>query len=135
MVIPHLQRTHDCKMQSVQKTYVASTTLMLKAVSKLTKLLSKHNNVDHDIKAPSRYLNMNNPSPILQQNPTTHIYTDASSYGWGASCNSETCGGQLSTTERKLHINILELKAALFGLESFCKEASNQHILIYIDNK
>ena len=28
---------------------------------------------------------MNSHSPILQGNPTTHIYTDASSYGWGAS--------------------------------------------------
>ena len=38
-VIPRLQRTHDCKVQSIQKSYVVSTTLMLKAVSKLTKLL------------------------------------------------------------------------------------------------
>ena len=47
---------------------------------------------------------MNSHSPILQGNRTTHIYTDASSYGWGASCNSETCGGQFSTAEKELHI-------------------------------
>ena len=67
------------------------------------------------------------------QNPNTHICTDASSYGWGASCNSETCGGHFSTTEKELHKNILELKAALFGMKSFYKEATNQHILIHID--
>ena len=39
-------------MQSIEKTYVASTTLMLKAASELTKLLPKHNNVNLDIKAP-----------------------------------------------------------------------------------
>ena len=77
---------------------------------------------------------MNSLLLILQQNTITHIYTNASSYGWSTSCNSETCGGQLSTTERELHINIVELKAALFGLKSFYKKASNQHILIHIDN-
>ena len=29
---------------------------------------------------------------------------------------------------------MLELKAALFGMKSFYKEGSNQHILIHIDN-
>ena len=77
---------------------------------------------------------MNSHSLILQRNPTTHIYTDASSYGWGASCNSEKCGGQFSTAEKKLHINILELKTVFFRMKSFYKEASNQHILIHIDN-
>ena len=48
-VIPRLQRTHDWKMQSIQKTYVASAALMLKAASKLTKILPKHNNVNLDI--------------------------------------------------------------------------------------
>ena len=52
MVILRFQRTHDCKMQSIQKTYVASTTLMFKAASELTKLLPKHNKVNLDIKTP-----------------------------------------------------------------------------------
>ena len=77
---------------------------------------------------------VNSHSPIIQGNPTTHIYTDASSYGWGGSCNSETCRGQFSTTEKELHTNILELKAALFGMKSFYKKASHQHVLIHIDN-
>ena len=49
-IIPRLQHTHDCEMQSIQGTYVASTTLMLKAASILTKLLPKHNNAILDIK-------------------------------------------------------------------------------------
>ena len=72
---------------------------------------------------------MNSHSPIIQGDTPTHIYyTDASSYGWGASCNSETFGGQFSTTDKELHINLLELKAALCGMKSFYKEGSNQHI-------
>ena len=31
MVIPWLQHAHDCKMQHIQKTYNASTSLMLEA--------------------------------------------------------------------------------------------------------
>ena len=49
-IIPRVQHTHDCKMQSIQETYVASTTLMLNAASILTKLLPKHNNAILDIK-------------------------------------------------------------------------------------
>ena len=50
LVIPWLQCTHDSKMQSIQKSYVASTTLMFKAASKLTKLLPKQDNDNVDIK-------------------------------------------------------------------------------------
>ena len=39
-------------MQSIQKTYVVSTTLMPKASWELTKLLPKHNNTHHVIKTP-----------------------------------------------------------------------------------
>ena len=71
---------------------------------------------------------------IIQENRTTHICSDASLYGWSASCNSEKCGGQFSTNEKELHTNVLELKAALFGMKPFYSEASDQHILIQIDN-
>ena len=40
---------------------------------------------------------MNSHSPIIQELPTTYIYTDASPYGWGVSCNFEKCRGQFST--------------------------------------
>ena len=53
---------------------------------------------------------MNSHSSNIRENPTTHIYTDVSSYRWGASCNSETCGDQFTTTEKELHINVLELE-------------------------
>ena len=53
LVIPKIQRKHDCKIQTIQKTYVASTTLMLKADSEFTKLLPVHNNDPNlDIKTP-----------------------------------------------------------------------------------
>ena len=62
---------------------------------------------------------INSLSQIIQGNPTTHIHTDASWYGWGISCNSETCGGQYSIAEQEIHKNILQLKTACFGMKSF----------------
>ena len=43
-------------------------------------------------------------------------------------------GGQFNLEEQELHINILELKAALFGLQSLCKNTYNCHILVKVDN-
>ena len=54
-VIHHLYHAHDCKIWSIKKTYVAVTTLMLKADSELTKLLPKHNNANLDIKTTYHY--------------------------------------------------------------------------------
>ena len=76
----------------------------------------------------------NSESPILRDNPTHTLSTDASLLGWGASFENESTGGQFNLEECKLHINVLELKAVLFGLQSFCYSFSNSHILLKIDN-
>ena len=73
-------------------------------------------------------------SPILRDNPTIELYADASSYGWGESLGSISSGGQFKTDEQKLHINILELKAVLFGLRALCRNIEGSHILLHIDN-
>ena len=55
-------------------------------------------------------------APIVRENPSVIISTDTSSLGWGASLGQNKTGGQFSTEENQQHINILELKAAGFGL-------------------
>ena len=45
---------------------------------------------------------------------------------------SKKIRGQFSTTDKKIHINILELETSLFGMKSFYKKATGQHILIHI---
>ena len=57
---------------------------------------------------------LNSHSAIIHERSTTHIYTNASSYGWAVSCSFEKCRGQFSITEKEIDINTLELKAALF---------------------
>ena len=53
------------------------------------------------------------------------IYSDASLKGWGAAFGSQKTGRNWSCTEATSHINILELKAALFALESFRSQLSH----------
>ncbi|KAK6054839.1 reverse transcriptase [Cooperia oncophora] len=57
--------------------------------------------------------------PFTHFSPDTSIVTDASKRGWGAVCNGRRTGGRWSEQEATCHINVLELLAALFGLQSF----------------
>lgn len=62
------------------------------------------------------------------------IYSDASRTGWGAYCNGKKSYGFWTEDERRLHINELELKAALFGLKIFANNFYDCEILLRIDN-
>ena len=61
------------------------------------------------------------------------LTTDASNYGWGATCNGQMAGG-LWTNEDELHINWKKLKAVFLGLKTFCLDKSNLIIRLEIDN-
>ena len=76
----------------------------------------------------------NFPKPITQRDVDFEMYTDASLSGFGVSCNDKKTGGLWSEEEKKLHINMLELLAVKFGLDSFCKQETNKHIKIFTDN-
>lgn len=62
------------------------------------------------------------------------ICSDASLKGWGACAENETAHGFWSETEKKEHINYLELLAAFFGLKCFAEDKANCDILLRIDN-
>lgn len=62
------------------------------------------------------------------------IYSDASTTGWGATLGNKTAHGLWDARESKMHINFLEIKAALLGLMCFAKRWSNKQILLRIDN-
>ena len=65
-----------------------------------------------------------------------HINRCCQKGGWGASCNKHKTQGWWTQEEASLHINILELKAALFALKSFAKvyQMTNAHVRLKIDN-
>lgn len=62
------------------------------------------------------------------------IYSDASTTGWGVVCNNQTANGHWSRSQLTLHINTLELLAALYGLKIFARNLINCNILLRIDN-
>ena len=67
-------------------------------------------------------------------NPDLVITTDASLIGWGAVSGNESIGGKWNEIEVNNHINVLEMKAVMLALKSFCKDLQNSHILIRSDN-
>ena len=48
--------------------------------------------------------------------------------GWGAACGNIKTNGKWSATERQLHINVLELKGAMLGIQSLLKSQSSKII-------
>ena len=72
---------------------------------------------------------------IMHAEPSLIIESDASKEGWGATVkNGIPTGGRWTREESVLHINVLELIAAFFGLKCFCSEMKNQHIRLLLDN-
>ena len=71
---------------------------------------------------------------LVVNKPDLTLTTDASLIGWGAVLNEKQTGGQWSAKEQLSHINYLEMKAVLLGLQSLCPTALNTHICIQSDN-
>ncbi|KAJ8030151.1 hypothetical protein HOLleu_26478 [Holothuria leucospilota] len=62
---------------------------------------------------------------------------DASTLGWGAvlrSGNQSMANDRWSRSQRKFHVNVLELLAIYFGLKALCKALRGQHVGIRSDN-
>ena len=58
---------------------------------------------------------------ITKGEPVIEISSDASSFGWGALCNSIRTGGAFNLDKMKYHINAKELLAAKFFLKTRVK--------------
>ena len=71
---------------------------------------------------------------ITVPNSSVEIKTDASLNGWGAVMGSNSTGGLFSDEETQNHINVLELKAILFGLKCLACRIQLAHIKIICDN-
>ena len=73
----------------------------------------------------------NSYNDIFKGSPEAVLTTDASLTGWGAVTEAQSCGGLFSEEESSgVHINILELKAVLFGLKSLLSYTTNCHIKV-----
>lgn len=75
-----------------------------------------------------------NGKDVRPENISVYLETDASNSGWGANLNGKTTGGRWLESESAQHINILEIRAVKFALQSLCQNLSNIHICIRSDN-
>ena len=76
------------------------------------------------------------PQPILPLIPSSVLKCDSSLLGWGSILDDTTStGGRWSSSESVNHINYLELKAILMGLQSLCGEMNSTSIKVLSDNQ
>ena len=66
--------------------------------------------------------------------PDLHLYSDASSSGWGAYLLDQNVSGVWSAQEKLLHINLLEMKALFLGLQAFQEVVAGHHVTAMCDN-
>ena len=58
-------------------------------------------------------------SDLHPKDHSIHLFTDASNEGWGAHLEQTSAKGLWSDREKRLHINVLELKAVSLALQRF----------------
>ena len=66
--------------------------------------------------------------------PDLHLYSDASSSGWGAHLLDQNVSGVWSAQEKLLHINLLEMKALFLALQAFQGDVAGHHVTAMCDN-
>ena len=71
---------------------------------------------------------------IQSQSPSHEVFSDASLQGWGFVCDRGKTGKRWSTDEFVENINYLELKAILYGLQSFYDNVNDVIFSIKTDN-
>ncbi len=72
--------------------------------------------------------------PLEQVSRHTVVTTDASSTGWGATCNGQAALGLWTGPRLLWHINCLELWAAHLALQQFRPLLLGKHMLVRTDN-
>ena len=66
--------------------------------------------------------------------PDLHLYSDASSSGWGAHLLNQNVSGVWSDQEKLLHIKLLEMNALFLGLQAFWGDVIGHHVTAMCDN-
>ena len=64
----------------------------------------------------------------------TSIETDSCKTGWGAVRGDAKTAGTWTVEEQSLNVNILEMRASLYGLMALCDKVENAHIRVWSDS-
>ena len=75
----------------------------------------------------THFTNWNGRS-LIAKKPNVSLETGASLIGWGAVCRGVRTGGPWSREEQNLHINCLEMLAALLAFKCFFRDERSIHI-------
>ena len=70
----------------------------------------------------------------MTEKPSLMIESDASTRGWGASCEGMQTGGPWSPEEKQWHINCLEALAAFHAVKCFVRDRKSITVLLRTDN-
>ena len=73
-------------------------------------------------------------APVTPTEPDTQLFTDASNIGWGALWNALTVSGVWTTTDKTLHINILELEAIHRAMLHWLRKLMGLTVLVASEN-
>ena len=73
-------------------------------------------------------------SDLYPKDHSIHVFTDASNEGWGTHLDQSSTKGLWSPQEKRLHINVLELKAVSLALRHFKDQCQEQTVLVATDN-
>ena len=73
-------------------------------------------------------------SDLHPKDHSIQLFTDASNESSGAHLEQTSTKGLWSETEKRLHINALELKVVSLALRSFKDQCQNQTVLVATDN-
>lgn len=76
-----------------------------------------------------------NGRSLRYQQTTTTMATDASSSGWGATCQDMRAAGTWRPEDAKLHINTLETRAVRLALQKWAPQLRGQVVSLQLDNK
>ena len=109
-----------------------------------TKGLLKHQNYEacvqldqtcrNELRWWLHHLELWNGKTFITPSPDMAIQSDSSKVAWGAVCGSVKTQGMWSATESALYINVLELQAANFAVQSSTKGKNNIHVHLQLDN-
>ena len=73
-------------------------------------------------------------SDLQPKDHSIQLFIDASNEGWGTHLDQRSIKGLWSDQDKRLHINVLELKAVSLALRSFKDQCQNQTVLVATDN-
>jgi hypothetical protein len=72
--------------------------------------------------------------PLVRAKPSCVLFTDASTWGWGASLGDTRISGIWTPSERLAHINVLEMRAVLLAFKALRDLVRKQSVLLLTDN-